>query len=131
MMTNLDQLLEHARRLGRRWIAIVGAHNETALAAALEAERIGLAQPIFIGPAGSVEKLLKEMGAEEFPPSQVRDCADEEAGAQTAVHLVRSGEAEILLKGARESRQSTRNVWTLLPMSPAWRSVYLTTRGLS
>jgi phosphate butyryltransferase len=110
MMTNLDQLLEHARRLGRRWIAVVGAHNETALAAALEAERIGLAQTIFIGPVGSVGKLLKEMGAEEFPSPQVRDGSDEEACAQTAVQLVRSGEAEILLKGAVDTATLMRAV---------------------
>jgi phosphate butyryltransferase len=81
-------------------MAVVGAHNQTALAAAVEAERLGLVRPLFLGPLDEVKKLLQDIGASSIPNQCLLDCAVDEVCARLAVQLARAGDAAILLKGA-------------------------------
>lgn len=100
MIHNLDELLTHAKGLGRRTIVVVGAQNRTALAAAVEAERLGLVQIALVGPAGEIKHLWSEIVGSEPAANSLLDCPDDESSARRAVELVRAGEASILLKGA-------------------------------
>jgi phosphate butyryltransferase len=103
VIRDLDALLERARGAGDRSIAVVGAQNKTALAAALGAERIGLARAVLIGSKSLVEGLLREVSAGSSFADRVIDCAGEVECARLGVQLVRSGEARILMKGSMDT----------------------------
>jgi phosphate butyryltransferase len=110
MIQNFDQLLEHARTLGPKRVAVAGAHNEAALAAVMEAERIGLARGLFVGPTDHLRKLFTHLGRQNVPHHRLLECSVSEACAQKTVQLVRAGEADILLKGAVDSATLMRAV---------------------
>lgn len=72
------------------------------LRAALDAARHGLIRPILVGPAGKIRAAAARAGA-DISGIRVVDAPYSEASAAAAVALVRSGEAELLMKGALHS----------------------------
>jgi phosphotransacetylase len=97
-----EQLLERCKGLEPVPTAVAHPCEETALTGALEAAEKGLILPILVGPearireiAAAVEKDLGDITIVDVPHSH--------AAAERAVELVRSGEAELLMKGSLHS----------------------------
>jgi len=97
-----EKLLERCRGLAPIVTAVAYPCEATALAAAMDASRNGLIIPILVGPAAKIAQVAKE-GKIALGDTRVVEAADSRAAAAKAVELVRSGEAELLMKGSLHS----------------------------
>ena len=113
----LDELLDRARALGPRVVAVPAAESETALAAVVAARRRGIARGLLLGDREGLEDRLWKL--EEDPAHhEIVHEPDDRAAAALAVERVRAGEATMLLKGR-------------LPTSDLLRAVLDRDHGLS
>jgi phosphate acetyltransferase len=94
-----EQLLARCRALEPIPTAVVHPCEATALAGALEAGAKKLITPILVGPAAKIEEVAKQSGL-GLGQTPVVDAPHSHAAAAKAVALVRSGEAELLMKGS-------------------------------
>lgn len=78
-------------------VAVAAAAEPSVLAAVDEARRLGVAEPILVGDAPAVRRLLREEGMEDLP---VRHEPDPAAAVAQCLGLIRDGRAEFLMKGA-------------------------------
>lgn len=98
MIRDFKALVERALSLGRKTIAIGAADDAEVIEAVRDAAALGLADAILVGDRASI---LAKAGEAGLPASaRVVDIADRTAAALEAARLVRSGEADLLVKGA-------------------------------
>ena len=90
-------------------IALACAHDGPALSAVVHAVRQGLVEAVLIGDEAGILALLAEM--KEDPASyQILHETEERAAAAEAVALVRSGEADIVMKGLMQTASYMRAI---------------------
>ena len=92
-------LIDKARKLPRRKLAVAGAVDELVLKACVEGYRRGYVQPILIGD----KKLIFEYATHAYlnvSSFEIYDIADNKLAALKAVELIYEGKADILMKGA-------------------------------
>ncbi len=94
-----ERLLERCRGLRPIPTAVVHPCEPTAISGALEAQRLGLIEPILVGPFKKIDQVAEEAGIDIGIPHIV-DVPHSHAAAEKAVELVREGKAEILMKGS-------------------------------
>ena len=94
-----EQLLERCRALAPVPTAVVHPCEATALAGALEAAEQGLIVPILVGPAARIAEVADRAGL-SIGQAQVVDTPHSHGAATKAVELVRTGRAELLMKGS-------------------------------
>lgn len=82
----------------RKTIALAGAHDSYALDSVIHARKKGLIEAVLIGHAGEIRRLLEERGEREAD-YRLSDCQGNAEASETAVRLVRSGEADMPMKG--------------------------------
>jgi phosphate acetyltransferase len=69
------------------------------LQGAVEAAQLGLLAPVLVGPREKIEMLAKQFSL-DISSYDIADAPHSQAAAQRAVHLVREGKAEMLMKGS-------------------------------
>lgn len=98
MITRLDELCAVARRVGPKKVAVAAAANGLVLKAIQQTEEMGFVEPLLVGRR---EEILAE--AEEVSysvsPERIIDVETKDHVATRAVELVRSGQADLLMKG--------------------------------
>ena len=101
-MKTMAEMIEAARRTGRKRIAVAAAQEASALEAAVDAWVNGLADPILVGDLAAIEALAAQLGLDlsRFERIHAKDPA---SAAAEAVRLVRSGDADVLMKGMIDS----------------------------
>jgi phosphate butyryltransferase len=77
---------------------VAAAESSTALAAAAEARRQGIAEPVLLGEVAEIRRRLAALGEDPDRWEIVASESDADA-ARRAVAMVRAGEAAILMKG--------------------------------
>lgn len=84
-------------------VAVAGAGNDHVLESVFQAEALGLVTPILLGEENHIKELIREMGKD---PENYRILATGggEVCGQTAVELIRRGEADYIMKGLLETR---------------------------
>jgi phosphotransacetylase len=97
-----EKLLERCRGLDPIPTAVAYPCEETALAGAIDAARDGLITPILVGPAAKIAEVAKA-GKIAVGKTQIVDVPDSRTAAAKAVELVRTGKAELLMKGSLHS----------------------------
>src|SRR5512139_1053766 len=97
-----EKLLASCRSLRPVTAAVAHPCEESALAAAVEAANSGLIEPILVGPAGKLAEIAKRRRL-DLSPYAIVDVPHSHAAAAKAVELVRSGHADILMKGSLHS----------------------------
>lgn len=101
-MKSMDDILAAAKAGGRKRIAVAAAQESSALEAALDARAAGIAEPIFIGDLAAIRAIASEIGADLEGIRMIEE-KDYAGAAAKAVALVRSGEADILMKGVLDT----------------------------
>ena len=93
------RLVERAQQETPAATAIAHPCDEAALESAVEASRLGLIEPILVGPRERIQRVAGERGfaIAEF---EIADVEHSDAAAGKAVELVRAGRAEALMKGS-------------------------------
>lgn len=92
-------LLARAKKCPALRTAIAHPCDEAAIAAAVEAAKEGLIEPIFVGPVAKIAAAAKSAGV-DIKSYRVVDAPHSHAAAAQAVALVKSGEAKLLMKGS-------------------------------
>lgn len=100
--SNFETLIEQAKNAGKRKrMAIISAAEPHVIDSALKAYHDGIIEPIFIGDRNSITDLLRERKA--LDAGTIVTAATPDDCAAEAARLVRSGEAECLMKGLMET----------------------------
>jgi phosphate butyryltransferase len=101
-MKTIKELLEAAKASGVKRVAVAAAQEHSALEGVVQAAEFGLVDPILIGDLSAIEALASELKLDvsRFRKIEERDVAK---AAAKAVELVRSGEADMLMKGILET----------------------------
>jgi len=94
-----EELLARCRPLAPVPTAVVHPCEATALAGALEAAAQGLIVPILVGPANRIAEVAGEARL-SVEGMRVVDTPHSHGAAAKAVELVRTGQAELLMKGS-------------------------------
>jgi phosphate acetyltransferase len=94
-----EQLLARCRSLAPVPTAVAHPCEESALAGAIEAGAKGLITPILVGPAARIQEIARQHGI-DLGQAQIVDVPHSHAAAAKAVELVRTGTAELLMKGS-------------------------------
>jgi phosphate acetyltransferase len=94
-----DRLIAAARKEGRIMVAVAHPCDDVSLRGALEAKRLGLIEPVLVGPVERIRGVASQagldIGAVEILPSE-----HSHDSAAKAVELVTAGKVEALMKGS-------------------------------
>jgi phosphate butyryltransferase len=101
-MKHISDIIEAARKAGRKRVAVAAAHEESALEAVFDAARHGLIEPILIGDAEQIRAIAADLGA-DLAGVRIINEKDYAKAAAEAVALVRAGEADMLMKGVLDT----------------------------
>jgi phosphate acetyltransferase len=97
-----EKLLADCKKLSPISTAVAHPCEESALTATIEAAEAGLIQPILVGPADKIKSLARRLKI-DLEPYALVDVPHSHAAAAKAVELVRSGQADMLMKGSLHS----------------------------
>lgn len=97
-MKTIAEIIEAAKARGRTRIAVAAAQEHTALEAAVDAWRHGLAEPVLIGDLKAMDAIAAELKLDLSPFEKIEE-KDFARAAARAVELVRTGKADMLMKG--------------------------------
>jgi phosphate acetyltransferase len=94
-----DRLVAAAQSLPRLKVAVVHPCDAASLGAVFEAIELNLIEPILVGPQAKITAAAEALG-KDLSKCRIVDAPHSYAAAEKAVNLVRSGEAEALMKGS-------------------------------
>ncbi|MGH9883307.1 MAG: bifunctional enoyl-CoA hydratase/phosphate acetyltransferase [Pyrinomonadaceae bacterium] len=94
-----ERLLARCESLEPVPTAVVHPCEENALAGAVEAAKLGLINPVLVGPAAKIAATADSAGI-SLGDLQIVDVPHSNAAAAKAVEIVKEGRAEILMKGS-------------------------------
>jgi len=94
-----EAILERCRSMEPIPTAVAHPCEATALKGAIDAGEAGLIVPILVGPAAAIKKVAADAGI-ALGDTRIVDAPHSHGSAAQAVALVRSGEAELLMKGS-------------------------------
>jgi phosphate acetyltransferase len=94
-----DRLIERCRSLPPTPTAVAHPCDESSLAGALDAAKLGLIAPILVGPQARIRAVAQKHGF-DLSGIEIVDAEHSEQSAAKAVALVREGRAEALMKGS-------------------------------
>ena len=97
-----ERLVAATKDLQPLTTAVAHPCDESSLRGALEAAEAGIIVPILVGPKEKIRSLAKSLDL-DIEGIDIVDAAHSQAAAEKAVELVRSGKAELLMKGSLHS----------------------------
>ena len=97
--TNYQRLLDMARQEPAIRTAVVHPCDDVSLQGAIEARRLGLIEPILVGPAERIRRLAEKDGF-DISDIEIVNALHSHDSAAKGVQLVRAGRAEALMKGS-------------------------------
>jgi phosphate acetyltransferase len=97
-----DRLVAATKGLPPLPTAVAHPCDETSLRGALEAAEAQMIAPILVGPKSRIESLARSHDL-DLGAARIVDVPHSQAAAESAVALVRAGEAELLMKGSLHS----------------------------
>lgn len=110
MFSSFEEIRQQVLDSGQvKRIALACAHDEPALSAVVEARRAGIATAALVGKAEDIRSILASLD-EDVDGYEVINESDERAAAQRAVALVRSGAADIVMKGLMQTATYMRAI---------------------
>jgi phosphate acetyltransferase len=94
-----NRLIAAAKNVPPLATAVAHPCDETSLRGALEAAEAGLISPILVGPKNKIEGVARTLSL-NLADAEIVDAPHSHAAAEKAVELVRTGKAELLMKGS-------------------------------
>lgn len=108
--TSYSQVIEKVQGLtAKRVVAVAAAADEHVIESTLEAKNNGIAIPILVGDAAKIRGIITNMG---LNPSdfEIQNTLEGMTDAETAVEVIKSGDANFLMKGMLETSDLLRPV---------------------
>jgi phosphate butyryltransferase len=97
-VTSISEVHGLARQGATRTIAVACPHDDDVLVSLHRAAQAGVVKPLLIGRRAQIESLVERLGLSGFRPDIV-ECGDDAGAVELAVRSVRSGQAQMLMKG--------------------------------
>ena len=94
-----DRLVAAAQSVATLKVAVAHPCDPASLSAVFEAVGLGLIEPILVGPQAKIKAAAAELG-KDVSKMRIVEAPHSHAAAEAAVDLVRSGQAEALMKGS-------------------------------
>ncbi len=98
MLRSFDDILAAVREQPRRKVAVANAVSASSLQAALRAQELDIADPLFVGSRAEILRVAEENQL-DLAAAEILDVPGELEAAGAAVQAVREGRAGILSKG--------------------------------
>ena len=109
-LKSFDEILAMSRSSGKKSLmAVAGAGSASVIDAVLEAAGQGVAEPILVGEPNDINPLLVQRGRKPSDFNIVKT-ADGQTPAETAVDIIKAGNADFLMKGMVETSDLFRPV---------------------
>jgi phosphate butyryltransferase len=108
MLRSIDDLRNLAMKVNRKKIAVVFAHDDHVIEAIKEASDLGLVDPVLIGDAKEIERLINDLKLKK--PYQVINELDGEKATKIAMDLINSKKVEVLMKGLIDTKVLLKGV---------------------
>jgi Phosphotransacetylase len=99
---DIDRMIKDITLEKPKVLAIAAASEDNILNAVCEARNIGIIDAVLVGNELKIFEIAEEHGF-DLHGFRIVNCEDEAKAAQIAVELVRTGEAQILMKGLLDS----------------------------
>ena len=99
MIHKLSELTERAKSKPRRKIAVAAAEDKAVLKSLRDAIKEDMVTPILIGDKKEIERLADSIDFDLSDIQIIHNDKGDSASAQIAVSMVKSGDADILMKG--------------------------------
>lgn len=99
MIHKLSELIERAKSKSKRKIAVAAAEDEPVLKSIMAAMKEGIVTPILIGNKADIENIALSINFDLSDVQIVHNNKGANESASIAVSMVKSGEADILMKG--------------------------------
>jgi phosphate butyryltransferase len=107
---NFDELLAMSvESNGKSVMAVAGAEKAAVIDAVLDVVAAGLTEPILVGESEDIKELLRERGKNVSDYNIVQTAAGQ-TPAETAVEIIKEGNADFLMKGTVETSDLLRPV---------------------
>jgi phosphate acetyltransferase len=97
-----DRLIAAAREIRAVPTAVAHPCDESSLKGALDAAAAGMIQPILVGPEEKIRGVAEKLGV-DIGAAEIVDVPHSHAAAAKAVELVRTGGAQLIMKGSLHS----------------------------
>ena len=97
-MLNFEDLVAHARKKGLKKVALAVAEEESALKAVKRARDEGIAEPILVGSLDKIKAIASGIGW-DLSGIKIVDAPEAGQAAVETVKLVKTGQADIVMKG--------------------------------
>jgi phosphate acetyltransferase len=97
-----DRLIDAAREIRAVPTAVAHPCDESSLKGALDAATAGMIQPILVGPEGRIRGVAEKLGI-DLGAAEIVDVPHSHAAAAKAVEIVRTGRAQLIMKGSLHS----------------------------
>ena len=94
----LDKFIEKRDASDAKRIAVAAAEGEVVLIAIQNAVALGLVEPVLVGDADKIKHIISEKNM-DLGDYEIVDRKDHRTAAATAVEIVKSGDAKVLMKG--------------------------------
>jgi phosphotransacetylase len=104
-----DELIDRARGIGRRKLAVAGAEEADVLRAAARAVEEGIADVTLLGRRGEIERIAAGASI-DLGGLEIDATGDDEQTASRTVELVRDGRADVIMKGRFHTKILMREV---------------------
>jgi len=102
-INNFVELVEAAKRMGPKRVAVVAPHDQSTLLAASKAQKEGLAYLVLVGGPAAMAEIAQEKGVELAGMTMVGE-PHSKLAARRAVELVRTGQADLVMNGLAQPR---------------------------
>ena len=99
MIHNLSELIERAKNKPKKKIAVAAAEDEPVLKSLKSSIEKGIVTPVLIGDKAKIEKIALAIDFDLSDVQIVHNDKGPTESARIAVSMVKSGEADILMKG--------------------------------
>lgn len=96
MLKKFEEVIEKVKEVGPYTVSVAAAEDEELLKAVKKAVDIGFIKPILVGNEEKIKKIIKKVGLEDY---QIVNSPTTEESALEAVKIVKSGRAQVLMKG--------------------------------
>ncbi len=97
-MKNFKELIDKVKSQGPFTIAVAAADDKEVLGAVKLAMDLGFVNPVLVGDEVKIKEIISELNMDAGKCQIVHD-SDAASAAAKAVSIVKSGEAQVLVKG--------------------------------
>ncbi|MFP4479076.1 MAG: bifunctional enoyl-CoA hydratase/phosphate acetyltransferase [Candidatus Izemoplasmatales bacterium] len=108
MLKSIAELANLAKKVNRKKMAVVFAHDEHVIEAVKGASDQGFVEPILIGDEEGIKNLVKEYGLKK--PYQIINELDPSKASLIAMNLVNNNECDIVMKGLIDTKLILKEV---------------------